>query len=246
MEQDLICLEGISYIQDKRTILDSIHLNLKSGTFTTLIGPNGAGKTTLVKIILGLLSPTQGTLKKDSNLKIGYVPQKFYLDPTFPLRVKDFFKLSPSDLSSPEKSILFELTEISPFLLNQLMFHLSGGELQRVLLTYVLLGRPNLLILDEPLQGLDIDAERMILKLLQSLKENEKISILMVSHDLHMVFQHSDYVICLQKHICCEGVPSSVRVSDAYYKLFPQSRLEPLTAYTHQHDHTHTGECSHD
>ncbi len=236
---DLIRLDSVSYKAEK-SILENITLTIKDNSFTTIIGPNGSGKTTLLKLIIGLMKPSSGNIHRDQALKIGYVPQKFYTDPSFPLRVKDFLNLTPS-----KNSEMLTLTGIDECLEDQLMYNLSGGELQRVLLTFALLEEPTLLILDEPLQGLDVESELRLLSIIRDVQQSKKIGVLLVSHDLHMVFQHSDYVVCLRNHICCEGTPESVQNSSEYLRLFPSQEKIVLAPYIHQHDHVHSEHCVH-
>ena len=235
----LIKLDSVSY-ENEKSILDSISLTLTDNSFATIIGPNGAGKTTLLKIILGLKQQTSGKVLRSPDLRIGYVPQKFYTDPCFPLRVKDFLNLTPNKDTS-----ILDLTGIDDCLENEQLHTLSGGELQRVLLTYALLEEPNLLILDEPLQGLDVESELKLLSIIETIQKIKKIGVLLVSHDLHMVFQKSDYVICLRNHICCEGAPEFVQSSSEYLNLFPSQQKAVLAPYIHQHDHTHSEHCVH-
>lgn len=208
---------------------------------TTVIGPNGAGKSTLLKLILGLTSPTSGTLTRMPGLKIGYMPQKIVVAPDLPLTVESFLSLWKGATPNTIHQCLQQARCLS--LKHRPLQGLSGGELQRVLLARALLNQPDLLILDEPVQGVDVLGQQDLYNVIKDLKTN--CSILMVSHDLHMVLDASDHVICLNRHICCEGHPGHVRNSQEFQTMFG-----PLVPYTHHHDHCHdttTGEpCAHD
>jgi zinc transport system ATP-binding protein len=242
--------ENLSYLTPTKAILEGVSFDIKKGSFTTLIGPNGAGKSTLLKLMLGFLKPTQGTLKWLNSLRIGYMPQKLQIDTSFPLSVGRLFDLKPGCLDLKDRQRIEQLTQTQE-LQNRLFSELSGGELQRVLLTYALLGNPDVILLDEPMQGLDIDAESVFLNILHALKYEYEKTLFMVSHDLHMVFKHSDHVICLKTHVCCQGTPSSIQEDPAYHVLFGHRKDSLMALYAHQHDHTHGehvhGEgCKHD
>lgn len=211
-------------IQDK-IILDSINLNLESNSIVTLIGPNGAGKSTLVKCILGFIKPTKGEVVVLPATKIGYMPQKIDIGPLMPINVKRFLRLTSCDEESLNSVVgLLKINNLLPFKMQQL----SGGELQRVLLAKALLRKPDLLLLDEPVQGVDITGQSEFYELLLKVKVNYKCSILMISHDLHVVMSGTDRVVCLNKHICCDGVPDDI-----------SEHPEFLSLYTHKHNHEH-------
>lgn len=219
-------LQNVSYKKSDKLILENINLDFHSGQIITIIGPNGAGKSTLIKILLGILSPTSGTIKQRDGLKLGYVPQKFSIDSSFPMTVERFLK-------TIDKEFTQDIFHITPLLGSQ-MFSLSGGELQRVLMTRAFLQEPNLLILDEPTQGVDVSGQAILYEKLIQFQQHTKCSVILVSHDLHLVFAQSNKVICLNKHICCSGHPNDVATHPSYLNLFA-----PLSYYTHHHDHTH-------
>jgi len=202
----------------------------------TIIGPNGSGKTTLVRILLGLDTPDQGTITRKDRLRIGYVPQKLAIDPTLPLTTSWFLALTAKqadDVAEVAREVGVE--EI----LDQPLQALSGGELQRVLIARALLSKPELLVLDEPAQGVDVTGQAMLYALIARLKDTHNLSVLMVSHDLHLVMSATDHVICLNHHICCSGHPHSVRGDPAFAALFGQHVADSLAVYTHHHDHDH-------
>ncbi len=235
---NLITAYHVSFFYNKEhPVLQDINLRLKPGELTTLIGPNGAGKTTLIKVLLKLLKPTQGRVEHHKRLILGYVPQKPFFSSILPLTVKRFLAL-PGQSLSPSVRTYIEMVGISP-LENRFIYELSGGQLQRVLLARALVHSPNFLILDEPVQGLDVLGQEAFYEILTSLKTTYGMGILLISHDLHLVLSSSDHVICLNEHICCEGTPDLVVRSKQYQTLFKAWHMRNLAPYIHHHDHDH-------
>ncbi|WP_083932656.1 metal ABC transporter ATP-binding protein [Psychrobacter lutiphocae] len=226
-----------SYTSDASTpqkvLLTNINLKIMPNEKISVIGPNGAGKSTLMKLMLGLISPTSGRISCHPDLKVGYVPQKFSIPPILPLRVQDLLAQTKSRLSTDELDFLYQYLSISPLLAKQVI-HLSGGETQRVLLARSFLAKPNLLILDEPMQGLDPESERWLYEFIDDLPDFLQCAMVVVSHDLHWVMRGSRRVICLNKHICCEGQPSTIGTSQEFQKLFGHQYVQP---YIHQPHH---------
>lgn len=235
----LVQLESIGVQFEQRSVLKSIDLAIYPQEIVSLIGPNGAGKSTLVKVILGIQAPYQGKLIRQDGLKIGYVPQRFNPSSSLPLRVKDLLGGAARSLV-PLDQIVQE-TGISP-LLNRQVQQLSGGERQRVLLARALLQNPQLLVLDEPMQGLDVVSEGELYRYVRSVPERYGCAVLMVSHDLQWVMQGTQRVICLNHHICCSGTPQVIQQHPAYQALFGTQRM----IYQHHHDHCVHGEVSHE
>lgn len=233
----------LSFSQGDKRIVEDVSLSLRDGEIVTLIGPNGAGKTTLVKLLLGLYSPTQGQVWRRPGLRVGYMPQKLHVDPSLPLTVKRFLTLVPHSAGAVRRCAA--LTRVEG-LLDQPMHRLSGGETQRVLLTRALLQRPQWLVLDEPVQGVDVVGQMELYNLIGRIRDEQGCGILMISHDLHLVMAKTDTVICLDRHVCCHGHPDTVTRNPAYLDLFGQPRDSGVVAYTHHHDHTHEGDCGHD
>ncbi|EIJ41957.1 ATPase component of Mn/Zn ABC-type transporter [Beggiatoa alba B18LD] len=216
------------------TALQDVSLAVKRGEIITLIGPNGAGKTSLVKVILGLLSPQQGQVYRHAHLKIGYMPQRLSIDMALPLTVERFLRLSGTSARSQIHKILEEVGGLA--LLQRPLQQISGGELQRVLLARALLRDPDLLVLDEPIQGVDVGGQYELYKLISRIRNQRGCGVLMVSHDLHLVMATTDHVICLNQHICCSGHPSIVSRHPAYLSLFGGVHLpNDLAVYTHHH-----------
>lgn len=221
-----------------RVLLSDISLQILPREKISVIGPNGAGKSTLMKLILGLIQPTSGQIHCHSNLQLGYVPQKFSVPAILPLRVQDLLAQTEKRLTPSEQEFLYQRLSVTPLLKKQVI-HLSGGETQRILLARSLLSKPNLLILDEPMQGLDPESERWLYEFIDDLPEFLQCAMVVVSHDLHWVMRGSRRVICLNKHICCEGQPSDLGVSQEFKKLFGHQYEQP---YIHKpHDCQHHG-----
>lgn len=233
----LIELQDICVDFEQRRVLDNIRLTLTKGNITTLIGPNGAGKSTLVKVILGLQSLSSGKIIRQSGIRIGYVPQKLKLNDTLPLTVNRFLRLagrfSIQELSEALRLVGGEHLQSSD------MHKLSGGETQRVLLARALLQRPDLLVLDEPAQGVDVQGQIDLYDLIHTLRNRFGCAVLMVSHDLHLVMAKTDEVICLQHHICCSGSPESIAKHPSYLAMFGHRSRDTLAFYQHHHEHHH-------
>lgn len=249
MSTSLVSLDNVSVIYDGRSVLDKVTLSLHRNKITTLIGPNGAGKSTLVKTVIGLQAPTEGTLTRVKGLKIGYVPQKLSLNQSLPLTVERFLKLSPAAKRNQIDKVLTMVNATK--LLHSNMHTLSGGEMQRILLASALLKQPDLLVLDEPVQGVDVAGQLELYSLIAKLKEQSGYGILMVSHDLHLVMAKTDEVICLQHHVCCSGEPDAISSHPEYVALFGRKESEQLALYHHHHNHDHDlsghpiGPCQH-
>jgi len=236
MSSYLLQAENISLHINQRQILDNINLSIKPGEILTLIGPNGSGKTSLVRVLLGLIKADQGSLKKKDNLVIGYVPQKLHFDAALPMSVERFLQMGLKIKTDEIKYTASTLNIAS--LLTQAVQSVSGGEFQRILLARALLRKPDLLVLDEPAQGVDINGQQQLYQLISNIRDELGCGVLMVSHDLHLVMEATDQVLCLNTHICCTGHPQAVSKHPEYLKLFGAS-LEGVAVYTHQHDHSH-------
>jgi len=228
----LVQLDGITVTFNGSVALDKVALRVRVGEIVTLIGPNGAGKSTLVRVVLGLLKPNQGQVQRKPRLRIGYMPQKLYLDANLPLSVLDFLRLLPSISRDKALAALEEVGAAS--VSNNPLHQLSGGELQRVLLARALLREPQLLVLDEPVQGVDVNGQTELYRLISRLRDRYQCGVLMVSHDLHLVIHSTDWVVCLNRHLCCSGHPAQITLEPAYAELFGE-----LAVYPHHHNHRH-------
>lgn len=236
MDRTLISANNIGVKHGDRTILHDAQLSVAEGEIVTLIGPNGAGKTTLVRVVLGLQKANTGDIFRKSGLKIGYMPQNLHIEPSMPLSVDRFLALKPCD--KEEKLESLRLTGVE-HLQNSPMQSLSGGETQRVLLARALLNKPQLLVLDEPVQGVDIAGQSALYDLIARIRDERGLGVLMISHDLHLVMASTDTVICLNQHVCCHGHPEKVSADPAYLELFGKAAHSNVAVYTHHHDHSH-------
>lgn len=230
----LIKADKINLNIAKKKILKDISLEIKNDDFITIIGPNGAGKSMLLKTLLGFFKINSGKISKKSNLKIGYVPQKLDLNKSMPITGRRFLTLNNNFEETQIKKIAQKL-EIENILEQQIHI-LSGGQFQRILLARALLNNPEILILDEPAQNLDISGQINFYKLLKDIYEKDKIAILMVSHDLHLVMSSTKKVICLFHHICCAGEPNIVTQDPEFKTLFGQDITDLMAIYNHKHE----------
>jgi zinc transport system ATP-binding protein len=214
-----------------------VDLSVSSGEIVTLIGPNGSGKSTTAKLALGILGPSEGEAHRRAGLRVGYVPQKLMIDWTLPLNVARFMSLT-GRLSPDAASSALSRTGVE-HLLKAEVRHLSGGEMQRVLLARAIARKPDLLVLDEPVQGVDYSGEIAIYDLISTLRTELGCGILMISHDLHVVMAATDQVVCLNGHVCCRGTPTAVSQSPVFQQMFGHRAGAALAVYEHHHDHVH-------
>ena len=237
----LIDASGIDLTQGGHRILAHVDLSIGAGEIITLIGPNGAGKSSLVRVLLGLLRPDRGTVHRRAGLRIGYLPQKFAIDQVMPLRVDRLMRLTRT-ASHQEIAAALSETGVAHLIAQQAQ-SLSGGELQRVLLARALLSNPDLLVLDEPVQGVDFGGQAELYQLIGDIRARRGCAVLMVSHDLHLVMAQTDRVLCLNQHLCCAGTPAMVAQDPEYLRLFGPRAAEAFALYAHGphgHDHMHT------
>lgn len=231
----LIDVQHVTYREGEKTLLEDIHLTLSGGEIVSVVGPNGAGKTTLVKLVLDLLTPTTGRVVRRKGLRIGYMPQRLHIDPNFPLTARRFLALGQTAGASTQaisKEVGIERV------LDSALTSLSGGEFQRVLLARALLRKPELLVLDEPAQGVDLTGQGELYDLILRIRDSYHCGVLLVSHDLNVVMAQTDIVVCLNQHICCQGRPEHVSQDPAFTALFGET-ADNLAVYTHHHDHQH-------
>ena len=227
-----------------RWLLQEVDIAVASREVVTLIGPNGAGKTTLVRVLLGLMEVDRGTVHRSASLSVGYVPQRIHFDFTLPLSVGRLMTLTARRSDAVVREALEE-TAVG-HLVSARVSELSGGELQRVLLARALIRMPNLLVLDEPVQGVDYTGEADLYELIAGIVDRRGCGVLLVSHDLHLVMAATDRVVCLNRHVCCTGVPQEVVGHDEFRRLFGLRAATGAAIYRHIHDHVHdlTGEVA--
>ena len=221
-----------------KPVLDGVSIAIHASEIVTLIGPNGAGKTTLARVLLGLAPISKGSISRRAGLRVGYVPQRFSIEPVIPLPVLRFMSLTQP---VPKARALECLAETgAAHLTGAQMSALSGGEFQRVLLARALARDPHFLVLDEPAQAIDFGGAAQLYELIAAIRARRRCGILLISHDLQVVLGASDRVICLNRHICCEGVPRAVAEHPEYVRLFGPDAAASFGLYSHRHDHTHT------
>ena len=236
-KKTLIKLENAGFSKNNKWLVKGVSLEVKQGEIVTLIGPNGSGKSTTAKIALGIYKEIEGKVNKFTN-KIGYVPQKISIDWTLPIRVIDFMSLT-KEPTDEQINIALNLTGVG-HLRNKSLGNLSGGEFQRVLIARAIAKQPEVLVLDEPVQGVDFKGEIALYELIKKISEELNCGILLISHDLHVVMSATDFVVCLNGHVCCSGTPQVVAKNNEYQELFGDRASSILSLYEHKHDHTHS------
>ncbi|MDU8924276.1 zinc ABC transporter ATP-binding protein ZnuC [Pasteurellaceae bacterium LIM206] len=233
----LVELKNIQVKFGEKVALQNINLKIYPNSVVTIVGPNGGGKSTLLKVLLKLQSPTAGRVIHDKALRVGYVPQKIHLDHSLPITVEKFLSLKKG-INPREINQALDLLSIRHLIHNS-MQKLSGGEMQRVLLARAILNRPNLLVLDEPTQGVDINGQIELYQLIHQTREKLNCAILMVSHDLHIVMADTNEVVCINQHICCAGLPETISNDPKFMHFFGDQFAKNIAFYTHHHNHKH-------
>ena len=233
----LVAARGVGVRRHGRWLLHDVDLDLGRGEIVTLVGPNGGGKTMLLRVLLGLVRPDAGRVERQADIRVGYMPQHLAIDPILPLTVS---RLMTATVRHRRDAVLAALAETAvETLIDQPVQTLSGGEFQRVLLARAMLGRPDLLVLDEPVQGVDYAGEAALYGLIADIRGRLGCGILLVSHDLHMVMAETDRVVCLNRHVCCTGTPKDVTQHSEYRRLFGPRAVAAYAVYQHAHDHEH-------
>ncbi|KJZ19688.1 ATP-binding cassette domain-containing protein [Loktanella sp. S4079] len=240
---NLINAEKIDFAHGGQRVLHGVDLTLDPAEIVTIVGPNGSGKSTLLRLLIGALKPQKGRVTRKPGLRIGYVPQKLHIDPTLPITVARFLNL-PHRVSRQDAQEALETAGV-PGVSDRQMSQLSGGQFQRVLLARAILGKPDVLMLDEATQGLDQPGSASFYRQIESVRRDLGCAVLMVSHELHVVMSASDRVVCLNGHVCCEGTPEVVSVAPAYRELFGTGTGGALALYRHEHDHGHDHDHHH-
>ena len=239
----LLSAQGLTVRFNGEDVLSGVSLAVNPGEIVTILGPNGSGKSTLLRALLGIVPLSAGQVSRAPDLRLGYVPQKLSVDRSMPMTVRRFLSL-PLRVNDAEATAALLRVGL-PDVEQRQMAALSGGQFQRVLLARALLVKPQLLILDEPTQGLDQPGEAAFYRLIEEVRRETGAAVLMVSHDLHVVMAASDRVICLNGHICCEGTPRVVSNAPEYRALFGLGTQGALALYQHQHDHSHDHDHGH-
>ena len=230
----IIELKNASFKTGNETIVDKISLKLEKGKITTLIGPNGGGKTSIARMVLQIIKPTSGKILRDKKIKVSYMPQKIEIDKTIPLTARDFINLLNKNQKIDQN--LAKRLQIAKILDRQI-HDLSGGQLQKILFLQAVSKNADLLVLDEPTQYMDFSAIQDFYKILDELRQKTNCSILLISHDLVTVMQKTDFVFCINKHVCCHGAPEDIDQHPEYLSLF--GNKANVTIYQHRHNHQH-------
>ncbi len=239
----LIAADNLSVRYGTNTVLKGVSLSIEPGEIVTIVGPNGSGKTSLLRAIIGAAECAEGRVARRPGLKIGYVPQKLHIDPTLPITVERFLRLT--DRVSRSACVRALDAAGVPDLLRKQMSQLSGGQFQRVLLARALINQPDILLLDEATQGLDQRGSAAFYQQIETVRAETGCAVLMISHELHVVMSASDRVICLNGHVCCEGTPAVVASAPEYRALFGTGTGGALALYRHEHDHHHDHDHDH-
>ncbi len=239
----LVEAAGLTVRRGGQVVLDNVDFAISAGEIVTIVGPNGSGKSTLIRALIGLEPPAAGSVRRRAGLGIGYVPQRLHIDAALPMTVGRFLSL-PRRVAPAEAAHALDRTGVAGLGGRQIAA-LSGGQLQRVLLARALLSGPEILILDEPTQGLDQPGTAAFYRLIEEVRGETGVAVLMVSHDLHVVMSASDRVICLNRHVCCEGAPKVVSAAPEYRALFGLGTGGAFALYRHVHDHAHDGAEGH-
>lgn len=234
----ILNIENLTVAFDDNKIIDNLSFSIRKGEVVAIVGPNGAGKSVLFRALMGLV-PYSGKINWAPRLKTSYVPQRFNVEKDFPLTTKEFLRLKSknhSNIISTLESVGLkdkqsDMHHIEHHLLNQRLGWLSGGQLQRILITWAILDNPDVLLFDEPTAGIDIGAEETIYNLLKKINDERAMTILIISHDLNIVYKYADNVLCLNKEKICYGVPSEVLDPRALVKLYGGE----ASFYTHEH-----------
>ncbi len=236
-QASLVTAEGVAITYAGRAVLSAIDLTVNRGEIVTLIGLNGSGKSTLARILLGLLQPDAGRVWRVPGLRHGYVPQSFAVDPAMPLTVRRFLTLGGKVADDVLTATLAEVG--LPGRLEAQVAELSGGELHRAMLARALLRRPDFLVLDEPMSGVDVSGQGQLYQLIATIRDKYNCGVLLISHDLHVVMAATDRVVCLNHHICCTGRPDAIVGDPEFRALFGAQVADQLALYHHHHDHAH-------
>jgi zinc transport system ATP-binding protein len=242
MSDALLAATAVTVLIGGHRVLDAVDISVAPAEIVTIVGPNGSGKTTLLRVLIGALAPSAGRVDRKPGLRVGYVPQRLTIDRTLPVTVDRFLRLAGADRAARTAA----LAEAGvPEIARRQMAALSGGQFQRVMLAHALLRRPDLLVLDEPTQGLDQAGIAAFYALIAELRRRHRLGVLMVSHDLHVVMRAADRVVCLNGHVCCAGRPVDVSAMPAYRDLFGGAQAAALALYEHAHDHSHEHDHDH-
>ncbi|MBI2446592.1 MAG: metal ABC transporter ATP-binding protein [Parcubacteria group bacterium] len=234
-QKNILEVRDLSVSFGNQEILKDISFSVNESDFLAIIGPNGAGKTVLFRALMDFI-PYDGNVKWRTNVKIGYVPQKLMEKAELPLTVKEFFLLKSKNLFFKDKQILnsvvheLKSVDIDANILDRQLINLSRGELQRVLISWAILGHPQVLLFDEPTAGIDIAGEESVYNMLHKLQDERGMTIIMISHDLNVVYRYANNVLCLNKERLCYGEPERALTNEQIKRLYGENAF-----YHHLH-----------
>ncbi len=234
-EQTLLEVKDLSVTLDGRKIINGISFELKPQEVLAVIGPNGAGKSVLLRTLVGINKRRTGEISFAPGANIGYLPQRFHVDFYLPMTVKEFLNLKPNHKYSLEE--VLSLVEIPEAWLDQNLATFSSGQLQKILLAFAIVDQPKILLFDEPTENVDIVSQESVYDLLHHLQDKLGISIIIVSHDLNVVYKYANTVLCLNEKMLCYGEPISALTNETLSQLYGDH------AFFHHH---HFGEHHHD
>ena len=236
-QETLVEARDLSIVIGDNVVLDHVDISVSRGEIVTIIGINGSGKTTLLRALIGAVSADRGRIWRRRGLRVGYAPQRLAIDQTLPLTVARFLRLG---CRATREELEGALADVGAAKLKQSQLAvLSGGELQRVMLARALLRAPDLLVLDEPMSGIDVSGQADLYKLIGDIRDRRGCGVLLVSHDLHLVMAATDTVVCLNHHVCCTGRPHAVIEDPEFIALFGHLAADSMAVYKHDHDHVH-------
>lgn len=235
-----IAVQGLRVRLAGTVVLDDVYFDVPTGSMTAIIGPNGSGKTTLLRAILGLVDIEHGAVtlfggsREEMRHRIGYVPQRFEFDRTFPITVREFLGLARR-ATTEVAHVAHTIREVGlpPSVLHKRIGALSGGQLQRVLIAQAILNNPDLLVLDEPVTGIDVAGEEAVMQVLTHLKETHGTTIVIVSHDISMIADAVDEVVCVNRRLICAGPPNKTLTHKRLTELYGNN-VHPID---HSHPH---------
>ena len=216
--EPLLEVENLAVALDGKTIIEHVSFSLEPQQVLAVIGPNGSGKTVLLKTLVGIIPPAHGVIRWRPGTRVGYLPQRFHVDHYLPMTVQEFL-----NLKSPAKGALHRTIAAASMgekWLRRDLAHLSSGELQKVLLAWALLDEPQILLFDEPTENVDMVGQESIYKLLHRLQDTMRVALIIVSHDLHVVYRYANNVLCLNKQMVCYGEPEEKLTPDTLSKLY--------------------------
>jgi zinc transport system ATP-binding protein len=240
---NILSVQELSIQFDKLSVLHNLSFEVDEGDTLAIIGPNGAGKTVLLKALLGLI-PHEGEIRWSPGVRLGYVPQKVAADRQMPLRVHDLLAAKADVLKLPPKSVdaVATMAGLTPEVVNSSIGTISGGQFQKVLIAFALLGKPNVLLFDEPTASLDELAQETVYELVERLQREQQLTVLLVSHDLSIVYRAANKVLCVSKDKVCFGPPREILTPATLEAMYSA----PPKFFLHQHDEESARPCKAD